>query len=431
MATLDESVQAKNTALQEAIDAAQKLIDDPNATADDAQAAMDAVKQIENEIKDLQTLQDAQPEETKEPAQEESDESSTPDAGSVVSEQNTEDDAPSDDESGKDNTDENGTPADGEDKKDEERSMPVEVTKEVEAQTKSVEMRDAFNAFMRSKGAKRDGLTSTDAAVVIPEQIIYDPTLELETVVDLAGLVTKTKVSTASGKYPILKRPSAVMHSVAELEENPDLAKPQFVNVNWEVETFRGQIPVSQESLDDAQVDLGALVAEHIQTLKINTTNAAIASKLATFTDASAGVSATTLTDDLKTIVNVKLDPAYKKAFIMTQSMYDALDKLKDNEGRYLLQDQIGSPSGKALFGLPVQVIGDNQFASTDAVGTMKLWVGDLRRAILFADRADMAVEWVRNEIYGRILEGVLRMDVKVADEEAGYMVELTSVPAA
>lgn len=425
MATLDESVQAKNTALQNAIDAAQKLIDDPNATADDAQAAMDAVKQIENDIKDLQSLQDAQPEEAKEPAPDDS-ASSTPDAGSSVSEDNAEDDAPADDKSEKDNTDENEAPANGasdDEKKDEERSMPIEVTKT--SQDKQAEQRSAFNAFMRSKGEKRDGLKSTDAGLLIPEEIIYDPTLKLETVVDLASLVQKTKVSTASGKYPILKRASTTIPSVAELEANPDLAKPQFLQVAWEIVTHRGALPISQESLDDAQVDLGQLVAEHIQTIKTNTTNAAIATKLASFTAKS--VPAKAIVDGLKDIVNVSLDPAYNKTFVMTQSMYNELDKTKDNEGRYLLQDQISSPAGKSLFGLPVTVIADNQFVSTDTVGTKKLWVGDLRRAILFADRLDVAIEWVDNDVYGRIPRVVIRFDVEAADTEAGYMVSIAS----
>lgn len=425
MATLDESVQAKNTALQNAIDAAQKLIDDPNATADDAQAAMDAVKQIENDIKDLQSLQDAQPEDTKEPAPDDS-ASLTPDAGSSVSEDNAEDDAPADDKSEKDNTDENEAPANGasdDEKKDEERSMPIEVTKT--SQDKQAEQRSAFNAFMRSKGEKRDGLTSTDAGSLIPEEIIYDPTLKLETVVDLASLVQKTKVSTASGKYPILKRASTTIPSVAELEANPDLAKPQFLQVAWEIVTYRGALPISQESLDDAQVDLGQLVAEHIQTIKTHTTNAAIATKLASFTAKS--VPANAIVDGLKDIVNVSLDPAYNKSFVMTQSMYNELDKTKDNEGRYLLQDQISSPAGKSLFGLPVNVISDNQFVSTDTVGTKKLWVGDLRRAILFADRLDVAIEWVDNDVYGRIPRVVIRFDVEAADTDAGYMVSIAA----
>ncbi|WP_205600410.1 phage major capsid protein [Weissella cibaria] len=426
-----DSIEQKKAELVEAIEATQALIDDPDSTADDSAEAMAKVKQIQKDIEDLQKLQEATPEQEKtedktdEPAQDESEDSSTPDAGSSVSEENTEDDAPAD-ESAKDNTDETDAPADGDDekKKDEERSMPVEI----KDKEQKVEARDAFNAFMRTKGEKRDGLTSTDAAVVIPESIIYDPTLELETVVDLAAMVTKTKVSTGSGKYPILKRPSAVMASVAELEENPTLAKPQFDNVNWDVETYRGAIPVSQESLDDAQVDLGSLVAGHIQTLKVNTTNAKIAGALSTFTAKS--FPAAGLVDGLKGVVNVDLDPAYSKSFVMTQSMFDTLDKVKDGEGRYLLQDQIGTATGKTLFGLPVAVIGDTQFASTDVAGTQKAWVGDLRRAVLFADRADIAVEWVRNEIYGRILEGVLRFDVEKADADAGYMVTIAAQEA-
>jgi len=129
----------------------------------------------------------------------------------------------------------------------------------------------------------------------------------------------------------------------------------------------------------------------------------------------------------LKDIVNVSLDPAYNKTFVMTQSMYNELDKTKDNEGRYLLQDQISSPAGKSLFGLPVNVIADNQFVSTDTVGTKKLWVGDLRRAILFADRLDVAIEWVDNDIYGRIPRVVIRFDVEAADTDAGYMVSITA----
>lgn len=426
-----DSIEQKKAELVEAIEATQALIDDPDSTADDSAEAMAKVKQIQKDIEDLQKLQEATPEQEKtedktdEPAQDESKNSSTPDAGSSVSEENTEDDAPADD-SAKDNTDETDAPADGDDekKKDEERSMPVEI----KDKEQKVEARDAFNAFMRTKGEKRDGLTSDDAAVVIPESIIYDPTLELETVVDLASLVTKTQVSTASGKYPILKRPSAVLPSTEELVENPTLANPQFDNVEWDIDTYRGAIPVSQESLDDAQVDLGSLVAQHIQTLKINTTNAKIAAVLSTFTAKS--FPAAGLVDGLKGVVNVDLDPAYSKSFVMTQSMFDTLDKVKDGEGRYLLQDQIGTATGKTLFGLPVVVIGDTQFASTDVAGTKKAWVGDLRRAVLFANRADIAVQWVENNIYGRILQGVLRFDVEKADADAGYMVTIAAQEA-
>ncbi|MDK7312310.1 phage major capsid protein, partial [Streptococcus oralis] len=92
--------------------------------------------------------------------------------------------------------------------------------------------------------------------VTIPEEIKYIPEKEVKTVQDLSELVTKTAVSTASGKYPILKRADDKFHTVEELEKNPELAKPTFETVAWEVATYRGAIPISQEALDDSIANL-------------------------------------------------------------------------------------------------------------------------------------------------------------------------------
>ncbi|NBK69327.1 phage major capsid protein, partial [Streptococcus equi] len=85
-------------------------------------------------------------------------------------------------------------------------------------------------------------------------------------------------------------------------------------------------------SIDDADVDLVGIVAETIGQMKVNTTNDAIAKVLKTF-EAKAGVE--TL-DDIKKILNVDLDPAYNVSFIVSQSFYQSMDTLKDENGRYL-----------------------------------------------------------------------------------------------
>lgn len=79
----------------------------------------------------------------------------------------------------------------------------------------------AFEQYMKSKGAKRDNVKSDDVGVTIPEDIKYIPEKEVKTVQDLSELVQKTSVSTASGKYPILKRANAKFNTVAELEKKP------------------------------------------------------------------------------------------------------------------------------------------------------------------------------------------------------------------
>lgn len=307
---------------------------------------------------------------------------------------------------------------------------------------KDKEYRESLNDFIRSKGEKRegvdfkdgeavvpaellntraatDGIVKTDVSKTIPESISYNPQLEIKTVTDLKQFTNIFQATTASGKFPILKKATARLNTVAELEANPALAKPEFEEVTWAVQTYRGAIPISNESIQDSAVDLVGLIGRHANEQKLNTTNFAIANVLKSFTAAAMGS-----LDDLKKIINVDLDPAYNKAIVATQSFYNVLDTLKDGNGRYLLQDSIVSPSGKMILGMPVFVIEDELFG---AKGNTSAFLGDLSRAVLFANRADVTVRWVDDSIYGQYLQVATRFDTKKADKNAGYFVTYTA----
>lgn len=280
------------------------------------------------------------------------------------------------------------------------------------------EEKRAFNAYLHKE--TRDGvsgITSPDVAPTIPESILYNPENEVKSVTDLSKLVTQFQATTASGKYPVLKRATERMNSVAELAKNPALAKPEFEEVDWKVETYRGAIPLSQESIDDSAIDLTALVANNANEQKINTTNFAIASVLKAFTaKAVAGESV----DDIKHILNVDLDPAYNKTIVASQSFYQYLDTLKDKNGQYLLHEAITDGSPRTLLGVPVTVVEDELLG---AAGEAHAFIGDLARGVLFANRKDIQVRWVDNEVYGQYLQVVTRFDTKAADTKAGYFV--------
>lgn len=316
------------------------------------------------------------------------------------------------------------------------KSVSKEQRKTVTPQ--QAEYRESLNDFIRSKGEKRegvdfkdgeavvpaellntraatDGIVKTDVSKTIPESISYNPQLEIKTVTDLKQFTNIFQATTASGKFPILKKATARLNTVAELEANPDLAKPEFEEVDWAVQTYRGAIPISNESIQDSAVDLVGLIARHANEQKLNTTNYAIANVLKSFTAATMST-----LDDLKKIINVDLDPAYNKAIVATQSFYNVLDTLKDGNGRYLLQDSIVSPSGKVLLGMPVFVIEDELFG---VKGNTTAFLGDLNRAILFANRVDVTVRWVDHNIYGQYLQVATRFDTKKADKNAGYFV--------
>lgn len=277
---------------------------------------------------------------------------------------------------------------------------------------------------MNFRDAVTDGLKSPDATVTIPKDIKYVPTEEKKTVQNLLDYVNNVPVTTASGTYPIVKRAAASLHTVQELDKNPDLAKPAFLKVDWSVDTYRGAIPLSQEAIDDSAADLVSIVANNANEQKINTLNSKIAEVLKGFT--AKAVTGTDV-DVIKEILNVDLDPAYTPVIIASQSFYQWLDTLKDKNGRYMLNDPITTGSPAMLLGVPVIKVADEIFG---AKGDAKAFIGDAKEAVMVANRKDLQVRWTDNEVYGQYLQAVIRFGVTKADENAGFFVTATPTPS-
>lgn len=269
-----------------------------------------------------------------------------------------------------------------------------------------------------------DGLTSAIIAPTIPEQIIYNPANEVNSVVDLSSLITKTPVSTASGTSPILKRADYVFPTVEELAKNPDMAKPKFEDVNWKVSTHRGALAISNESIQDSAIDVSGMVLQQIGEARVNTYNQAISSILTAFSKADANND--NLVDAFKYLLNVALDPAYNPSIIASQTMYNALDTLKDKNGQYIFHQDVTGKSASTLLGIPVYKVGDNLLGKA---GEAHAFVGDLARSIFFADRQNITLSWQYNEAYGQYLAAALRFGTVAADVNAGFFLS-ADIPA-
>ena len=269
-----------------------------------------------------------------------------------------------------------------------------------------------------------DGLTSTIIAPTIPEQIIYNPANEVNSVVDLSSLITKTPVSTASGTSPILKRADYVFPTVEELAKNPDMAKPKFEDVNWKVSTHRGALAISNESIQDSAIDVSGMVLQQIGEARVNTYNQAISSILTAVSKADANND--NLVDAFKYLLNVALDPAYNPSIIASQTMYNALDTLKDKNGQYIFHQDVTGKSASTLLGIPVYKVGDNLLGKA---GEAHAFVGDLARSIFFADRQNITLSWQYNEAYGQYLAAALRFGTVAADVNAGFFLS-ADIPA-
>ena len=281
------------------------------------------------------------------------------------------------------------------------------------------ETREAINTFVRSKGAiqERD-FTTVEGGALIPEDLMA-PKKELVDVLDLSQYVRNLPVTRGSGKYPIIKKSNGKFTSVAELAKNPKLATPTFDEVTYDIETYRGYVPVSQEAIDDADYDIAGLIAEDIQDQERNTKNEQIAAILKT-----APAKEVTGLDGIVTMFNKDFKKVYNTKAFVSASLFNALDLLKDKNGRYLLEDDITVASGKRIKGKEVIVLDDDVIGTTD--GDLVGFFGDAYEFITLFNRKQASVKWVDNDIYGQLLAGFVRFDVKSVDAAAGYYVTYT-----
>lgn len=297
-----------------------------------------------------------------------------------------------------------------------------ETIKNTEEVTYQERAKKAINGYVRKQERAVTGFKTTDGEVVIPEEILQAYKKPVDQV-DLKQYVRTVKVNSKNGSLPVIKRSEGKMNAVDELAANPELAKPTFTEVKYNVKTYRGYVPVSQEIIDDADYDVTGLIAEAINDQTLNTTNAAIATVVKGLTPKSV-----TGVDGLKDLINKDIKKVYNVKLFVSASLYAALDKLKDKNGRYLLQDSITAASGKMLLGKEVVVLDDVVIGTSanDMVG----FVGDLAAAVTYFDRVQTTVRWTDNEIYGQLLSGVTRFDVQKVDTDAGFYITYTDAPA-
>ena len=289
---------------------------------------------------------------------------------------------------------------------------------------KKLEQRDAIAKYIRT-GQTRDiaGLKTTDSgsAALIPTEVLK-PHFVNKTRNPLLDLVERVKVNSGSGKYPVIKKTDGVMVSTEELKSNPELGKPAISEIDYSIKTYRGYVPVSQEMIDDADYDIMTIVEDEVFNQGENTELSLVTAVLKTATQADAAGF-----DGIKDIYNKKLKSIYKASIVVTKSMFAALDKVKDKDGRYMLQTDVASPTGYSFGGKTIYKVDDTVFGNE---GDMKFFIGDVTEFVKEFDRAQVFVKWVNNDIYGQLLGLFIRLDIKKVDEEAGFFGTYTDVVA-
>ena len=217
----------------------------------------------------------------------------------------------------------------------------------------------------------------------------------------------------------------APLTNMTELGEIAEMDGSTFENISYQVKNYGGILPVSRFLLQDTPENLLAYLAKWFVKKQVVTENKEILEVLNSFAK-----KAITKVDEIKTAMNVTLDPGFldNTKVITNQSGFDVLDTLKDKNNKYLLQEVVTEPTKRTLFGKEVVVLPDTQFPK-ETDGSFPLYVGDLHEAvrvyslntleILSTDVGGKA--FTRNSYDTRL---ITRFDVKPVDKEA--VVKLT-----
>lgn len=344
----------------------------------------------------------------------------------------TRDDEPDDD------TDDDSEDDSGDDSEDDSSDDDSDDDVEEDAKTIKEEKRDNKNMRTVKPNSEKsvfekylvtrdmsiaDGTTTANNGVAIPHDVLQSIEKPANTN-SLSGLANHIQVSAPAGTLPVMASTDVSLATAAELAENPQLAKLALSGVDYKLNTYRGAIPVSQEMLDDAAsaANISGLIGDYATQIHDNTLEKDIATALQTAT-----ASTITSFDDFKKAYN----DTYKysnRVVVVTKSAFDALDTLKDSEGRYLLQDDISSATGKAILGAPVYVVEDTRLGAKN--GDQLAFVGSVHSFVTVADFKDLRVKWTDDYVYGQQLQLIVREDTVVSDPDAGKLLTLNFTPA-
>lgn len=307
----------------------------------------------------------------------------------------------------------------------EKEEKRTEINADMKMKEIKLSQTDDFENYIRTQGTELRGLDTANGSAVVPVDVTTD-VLELKDgQADLTKYVTTQTVGTGQGKFPIAKRSRSILATKAELATIAEIDEPLFNEVNYKVETRIGQIAMSNELLEDAEIDVVAYAKKQMQRMVTNTNNKGVIDVISAFSKKVAnGI------DELKRVINVDLDPELDLKIVLNQDAYNYIDTLKDTQGRYLLQDAIAFESGKSLFGKEVIVV-SNKVASTPSTAKGFVFVGDLQEAVAYFKRTEITAEWEKFDAYSKGLAVGVRSDYKQIDAEAGFMVTLKDAPAA
>lgn len=279
-----------------------------------------------------------------------------------------------------------------------------------------------------------------DGGLTVPQDITTSiRELRRATADNLENYVNVEHVSTKTGTRVIeVDADSTEWPEVEEGGEFQEQETPKLRSISYKIKKYGGILKVTAELLEDTAENILAYLKKWIAKKSRATRNAKILAALKTCVgDTSYAI---TGVDELKDIFNIVLDPAIAQgaAVYTNQTGFNFLDKLKDKDGKYIIQPDPTQKTKKLLFGeYPIVKLSNKVLKNETGEGStiVPIYCGDLNEAVTLFDRDVISLDisttagdlWVKDKTGLKVRD---RFDVQPVDTAAVVLGKIT-IPTA
>lgn len=302
--------------------------------------------------------------------------------------------------------------------------------KKAPAEASAILLRDAqIHAEMKEGTPGEEGDTGEDGGLTVPQDISNQiKELRRATADDLEQYVNVENVSTKTGSRVI--EVDADTTEWPEVEEGGDFQEqdtPKLKNITYKIKKYGGILKVTAELLEDSAENILAYLKKWIAKKSRATRNA----KILKAWETCAGETTYEITDvdSIKDIFQLVLDPAIAQSsrVITNQTGFNYLDKLKDKDGRYIIQPDPTQKTKKLLFGeYPIIVLSNKVLKNATVASNTEVpvYCGNTEEAVTLFDRnvISLDISSVAGDLWAKDKTGLKvrdRFDVQTVDEKA------------
>ena len=311
------------------------------------------------------------------------------------------------------------------DQLDEARAQKVKAMKSEDKKPLNKKEMDIKDQFVREfKDMVTSGKTGTgNGGLTIPGDIQYAIHQLVRQFATLQNLVNVESVTTTTGTrtYEKLSDITPMTDLDDETATIPDMDDPELTLIKYAIHRYAAIQTVTNSLLKDTVENILAWLSNWVAKKVTVTRNAKIIEAMGK----PAKKPTIASFDDIKDLENNMLDPAImsSSSFVTNQSGYNVLSKVKDAQGRYMLQRDVTQPDVYRLDGKTITVVADKWLPDV-AAGTHPLYFGDLKQGITLYDREHMSLLSTNigagafeHDLYKvRVID---RFDVEVIDDGA------------